>query len=439
MKHFRLLAVLLLSFPVGWLLLSTRPAAASSRFEPTANNATYISTPTTVYKNTNFTLVDGVRFYSKFENLDSYVREATAYVYFYSVSGSETVNVYEVTSEYDPDTLVWNTQPTQGALITSFSVTAVGWYSFDITDHTNNHYGGNMAFLLSGSTSTSGSVVPRALPASDHIYIDYIPAVLEKPQEPNHCWGFDDTQDSFGNNHLTLNNSATVGSEVGVVDSGLGLPSAFFSNGSFISPYTAASDTTVAFWLNAPSSLEVSVGTAGSDGWAVKAIPGNYFQVYSDGSSVNLGTADYSHFVAVSWSTGGVITLTVDTVTYTDTLALPSPSSDTFQILGDNGAMVDQLMIFNSVLSSENIAWLYRGGMGRSCAEWTPTSVTLLIPTPQYQVALPSGGVGDVSMSATAGEIGIMFALFVLCAITGFTVLQRWSSETTGEHKSGSD
>lgn len=441
MKHTRiyLLAVLLLFTPAGWLLLTARTAAAAVRFEPSVNNATFSSTPTTVYKNTNFTLVDGVRFYTKFTDINSYVSEATAYVYFYSVSGTETVNIYAVSPAYDPDTLTWNTQPTIGSFITSFSVTAIGWYSFDLTDYTNDHYGQDMAFVLSGSPSTSGNVVARSLPAVDHIYIEYEPAALDKPSEPNHCWGFDDTHDSFGNLNLTLNNGATAGDEVGIVDAGLGLPSALFSNASFVSPYTGASDTTVAFWVDAPSSLEVTVGTAGSDGWAVKMIPGNYFQVYSDNSPVNVGTAGDNHFVAVSWSTSGVITLTVDTTTYTDTMALPSPSSDTFQILGDNGAMVDQLMIFNSVLSSENIAWLYRGGLGRSCAEWTPTSVTLLIPTPQYQVTLPSGGAGHVAMSATVGELGIMFALFVLCAITGFTVLQRWSNETTGEHKNGSD
>lgn len=423
------LILLVLCLTAGWLLLSTRPAGASSRFEPEVNNATFSATPTTTYKNTNFTLVDGVRFYTRFADINSYVSEATAYVYFYSVSGTETVEVYAVSAAYNADTLTWNTQPTIGAQITSVSVTAVGWYSFDITAYVNEHYGRDMAFVLAGNSSTSGSVVARSLPAADHIYIDYTPAPLTKPEEPAHCWNFDNNQDIFGNLDLTLNNGATVGQEVGVVDYGLGLPSAFFSDATFLSPYPAAGDISVSFWASGASSTQIEVGTTTSTGWKVSYIPNNYVQIYSDSSSATLGTVGSDDFVSVVWA-GGVVTLTINTTTYTDTLDTPTPSNDTYQIYGDSGAVVDQLVIFTSALSSEEIAWLYRGGVGRSCGEWVPTALVTMPPvaTPQYQIPLPSGGTADVFMQATAGELIIGFIGLLLSVLTIFALMLRWSN-----------
>lgn len=428
MKHRYLFFLLVLPFfaAAAGLLLPARPAFAANEYV-VEDAWVWIDNPTTNYGTSSaVTLYTGGRAIVKFDH-PGYVSSGTFNFYIYGGSTSQTAVLKKVGSNWSEGTVTWDNQPTLGDTIDSYSLNAsiAGWHQIDATDYINETAG--QEYISFNLSLSSGGVAYLYLTNNANApYLDYTPAPLTKPAEPAHCWNFDDNQDIFGNLDLTLNNGATVGQEVGIVDYGLGLPSAFFSDATFLSPYPAASDISVSFWANGASSTQIDVGTTTSTGWKISYIPNNYVQIYSDSGFVSLGTVGNDDFISVIRA-GGVVTLTVNTTTYTDTLDTPTPSNDTYQIYGDSGAVVDQLMIFDHALSSEEVAWLYRGGVGRSCGEWVPTALVTMPPfaTPQYQVALPSGGTADVYMQVTAGEmIVVFFSLLTLITLVVLGIRQ---------------
>lgn len=421
--------IFLLAFPlftaVAGLLLPARSVFAANSYivEDTGVRGDF---PTTNYNaSSSVILYTGGRALVKF-NHPGYVSDGQFYFYIHSGSSGQTAVLKKIPNSWVASTVTWNTQPAVGDTIASYSLNASvpGWHNIDVTDYINETAGAEY-ISLNLALSSGGSANLYLTNNANAPYLQYTPAPLTKPAAPAHCWNFDDNQDIFGNLDLTLNNGATVGTAAGVVDYGLGLPSAFFSDATFLSPYTAAGDFSVSFWASGSTSTQVEVGSTASDGWKISYIPNNYVQIYSDSASTNLGTVGDSDFIAVVFS-GGVVTLTVNTTTYTDTLALPTPSNDTYQIYGDSGAVVDQLVIFTTALSGEEIAWLYRGGVGRSCGEWVPTALTTIpYPTPQYYVELENGGRVDVFLQVTAGELIIgLFGLLTFITVIVLAIRQ---------------
>lgn len=435
---------LVVAVVVGFLLATTTAmpvAAQSARLEGLVNNVTYEATPATTYKNGSFTLVGGsVRFYTLFDEIVAPVESATFYYYISSSSASQDVELKSVSPYYDPDTLTWITQPSAGATIASHNISGTGWKSLDVTSYINANLNEPLAMFLL-ATAGSGNVV-LSLPATDHIYIEYVSAPLDPPPlPPLHCFNFDTNLDAAGTADFALASGATVGTYAGVLDAGLAITGTGQLAATFPPMATAANvGFSISGWWQMNDAFDiyelVSTDTdyrfliEGDTQTAVAAPFGNVAW------NNDTGEAGQWNYMGGGIASDGSAHVMVNTNYYTDSISSPTATAANIELYLPDTGRTDQLMIFPYALSRENHLWLWNGGRGRSCYELVePTAVGSIpvYPTPQYYVDLPSGGRADVYMQATGGELLIAAALILLLATIVAMILHYMAHRSAAE------
>jgi hypothetical protein len=92
-------------------------------------------------------------------------------------------------------------------------------------------------------------------------------------------------------------------------------------------------------------------------------------------------------------------------------------------------AKIDITALWDRPLSIPEQDWLYNAGNGRSCSDIIGGGVLA------YDVQLPSGRIGTVDMTITAGDVGIISGLLFLSILALFYLARRTVLQTRASNK----
>lgn len=192
--------------------------------------------------------------------------------------------------------------------------------------------------------------------------------------------------------------------------------------------YAVAPNRTMFFRQQSTGSLLFSVSADGTTvtnrGFGSLSVnTWHFFFIYHDAAADEIGASLDDGSITTSSHSGGCHDNSLD-ITVSDGSAV-----------GWDGYL-DEIVWYDQVLSSADVTYLYNSGAGRAYADVaaTPTPTPTITSTPTetptptntptpgalvYSVPLPSGGNGQVEMSASAGEliagsVGILLAALVI-------------------------
>jgi hypothetical protein len=291
------------------------------------------------------------------------------------------------------------------------------------------------------------------------------------------CWTLNETSgtrsDAVGSNHLTDNN--TVGYAGGVVDNAASFVAAnseYLSINDNAALSTGDIDYTIAAWVYLDATgkahgIASKFGTGGSREYRLEIDTANKptFAVSGDGTAYTtvtgedaLSGSEWYYLVAWHDSSGNTLSIQTNNGTPAST-AHSSGSYDTGAafIVGARNVStglymdgrVDGLVIWKRVLTSDERAWLYNSGSGRSCSEIgtnptptptntntpapTATATGTVTPTPSGELRVtldPGGNWMTVKRDISYGDVGVVIAVAFLIVIVLIAVIiftgDRW-------------
>lgn len=314
-------------------------------------------------------------------------------------------------------------------------------------------------------------------------------------------WSLEETSgvrvDDHGTNDLTDNN--TVGSTTGVIATAATCQAI---NSEWLNVIDNASlslsEVTISAWVQLSSlpsyvaSIVSKYGTAGSREYQIvydNSLNRFRFVVSADGTTTVAATGSASvstgqWYYIVAWANGSEVGISVDDNAATVTGSGIHDGAGDFAICRPGSlpvsyfdGYIDEVGLWNRVLTADERTWLYNGGSGQSYSDIlatqptptpsptvspspTPTETATATPTPTvtpgptatttptgipgptntptptptatpgpmlYNVSLPSGGNAQIEMSVTAGDLISAIILSSLLAVIGFDLLRRIS------------
>jgi len=89
---------------------------------------------------------------------------------------------------------------------------------------------------------------------------------------------------------------------------------------------------------------------------------------------------------------------------------------------------IDELAIWDRLLTQAELDWLYDSGSGRTYEDILPTPTPTIDPNMStYSMTLPSGGTGFVRAQADFGDLMVLGGIMLLVIITAFAPMVDWS------------
>jgi hypothetical protein len=156
------------------------------------------SSPDTNYGSSSIMYIqntDNQPSFIKFSDLTDYIGKGytinSAILTIYSITGSGTINLYRLTSDWDESTITYNNQPSvDGTLITSAARAGSGYNNFTITDlvqnwcnETYSNYGVVLKSSNTGFARTSEYITDSAL--RPKLYINYTSEIIIETTKTN--------------------------------------------------------------------------------------------------------------------------------------------------------------------------------------------------------------------------------------------------------------
>lgn len=277
------------------------------------------------------------------------------------------------------------------------------------------------------------TLVVSAQPARAQADIDLLDGLVA-------WWSLDEASgtryDAHGVNYLTDIN--TVGAGPGMIGN-----AAFYvaannerlDSATLPALSTNGSDFTVVAWVNAstPASVYGNIVRrwgAYNEYWIyINTDLSNFSFAVRDSSSTNkycpiaYNNLDGWRFLAMTVNTtNGSMTVRVNGDENTCAIATGQLYNvpNTYTELGSSAynGYIDNVAFWRRELSSDDLDVLYNYGIGLSYDE-----ISALGQATSYETTLPSGGRGLLTASATAGDVGVIFAVSILVVLDLFTLL----------------